>query len=179
MPFATSPNISPASRDKICASVRAIILTTTLHLSKSLEDVRKQTLRKLEKKSFPDRGKSESQGTCVRVRVCSQILKTEYLHIVFMLVLSEPKTQERITVENRSFQRAQGMIRWKSKAMFCPEFLNHLFSILRKNSKPNYLKCTGNKATGCVIFFFFFFLVKSHRFAEHYFWKRLQQTSSI
>ena len=112
-------------------------------------------MRKLEKKSFPDRGKSESQGTCVCVRVCSQILKTEYLHIVFMLVLSEPKTQQCITVGNRSFQRAQGMIRWKSKAMFCPECLNHLFSILRKNSKPNYLKCTGNKATGCVVIFFF------------------------
>ena len=155
--------------------MRAIILTTTLHLSKSLEDVRKQTLRKLEKKSFPDRGKSESQGTCVRVRVCSQILKTEYLHIVFMLVLNEPKTQERVTVENRSFQRAQGMIRWKSKAMFCPEFLNHLFSILRKNSKPNYLKCTGNKATGCVIFFFFFFFGKISQICRTLF---LEETSA-
>ena len=44
------------------------------------------------------------------VYVCSQMLKTEHFHTVFMLVLSEPKTQEPITVGNRSLQKAQGLI---------------------------------------------------------------------
>ena len=121
LPFATSPNISPASRDKIWASLRAIILTTTVHLSKTLEEVRKQTCGNWERRAFffPNfyKGKSWKPRQCVCVcvcvccvHVCSQMFKTEHFHTMFMLVLSEPKTQEPITVGNRSLQKAQGLI---------------------------------------------------------------------
>ena len=73
---------------------------------------------KEELSSFPTftKVKVESQGSvcvCVCVccvHVCSQMFKTEHFHTMFMLVLSEPKTQEPITVGNRSLQKAQGLI---------------------------------------------------------------------